>query len=332
MDKIGPMGWGNPTLTTDRNLYHERVSYELMCDNNPERISMAYAREETAIEKKIRSRFQFDSGYLFTEAEKLLYGSDIHVNQSEYGSIGSCVGTSHCTLVCSRIAQEILVEGQREDLFGQLNTNTDSVIPYIPYSYGVGRVLIGGGTRGDGSYCSWQINGSLQWGYLPCSTPGLAGPYPQTQSSNCRNFGSNKTLLLKYTNIAKQYLLTDTRRINTGEELKQAIIIEKAPVQICSSWGFAYWTDKDGLKLYKPSGSWAHSLSLIGVFEINKNWYAAVRNSWGRDAHKLNPGAGVPDGCFIITLETADKWLKDAQAQTIGEIQGMTLDIPSFQI
>jgi len=243
----------------------------------------------------------------------------------------NCVGYSHCMMLGSRIAYEILVEGDPEDLF---DDGTHSYVPYIPYSYGAGRVYVGGNKiRGDGSLCEWQIQGSMEYGFLPCGTPGLEGPYPQSSERVGRQFGSSKSVLDKYKPEAMKYDLVNSWDIKDVDSAKDAVLVKRAPLQICSNWGFASAgvDNRYGIEIYRRSGQWAHSMQIIGMFLLKGQWFVVVRNQWGRNYHKA-PGAGVPAGSFIIPIELLASWIPNAVVMAIGELQGRQLDLNAPQV
>ena len=326
MSELGHMGWGFEHLSIQKNLYNERILYDVMCDNMPEKISFAYDREETPIEKKIRKLFQFDEGWSFHIVEQIIYDRVLLMSQN----LGNCVGASHAQLIASKVAHDIYVSGQNELMFGE-NTDPqiDSVVPYITFSYQAGKMLAGSRPSSDGSWGNVQQKASLTIGILPCSTPGLVGPFPQPSASVTRSFGPS--MVKKYQEQASKHLMLDSRQVKSFEELKQAIVVEKTPCQITSGWGFASagFDTKYGITIFKASGSWAHSMQLIAVFELKGQWFVLVRNQWGDKHGEI--GLGLPRGCFVITSETADRWLKDAFCFTIGDIQ-MNKIKPSFQI
>lgn len=244
--------------------------------------------------------------------------------------VHNCVGASHCELLASKAAHEIYVIGQNEDFYGEDKVNVDSFVPYIPFSYQAGKMLAGSNPRSDGSYGNVQQKASLTIGIVPCSTPGLVGPFPQPSASVCRSF--TPSVIKKYTSIASQYLMLNSRRISSFDDLKQAVVIEKTPCQIASGWGFSSTgvDSKYGVNISIHNRSWAHSMQIIGVLNIKGSWFVLVRNQWGDDAH-ASIGRKLPPGCFLITSDTADKWLRDAYCFTIGELQLKKI-MPVFQI
>jgi hypothetical protein len=285
-------------------------------------------RSETPMERLIRSKFEFDEGWSFHVAEELAYGQDSAIVQQ----IGSCVGASHVALLAAKLAHEVLLEGDPEEPWGESDVGTaDSPMPWMPWSYQAARCYEAGwwGDSSDGSYCSVQIAASQKHGIVPCcEVEGVLGspvtPYPNPSGSYTRAF-NRKSKLDPFLPVAAKYPLKDSTVVSSGDQVWESITVAKTPIQICSGWGFAYHREQDGLRVFRRSGSWSHSMQIIGAFSIGSNRYECVRNQWGRNAHG-QPGRGFPGGCFIITHDTMESWIRDANAMTIGELVG----IPSF--
>lgn len=274
-----------------------------------------YSPDPTAL-AKIKEKQNFDSGYDFTIVEALVYGEDLQPGPQ---NIGNCVGYSHCMLLASKIAHEIFVELQPEK---PLATNTP--IPYIPYSYGAGRVYVGGNRYwGDGSNCADQIQASMEHGFLPCDTPNLTGPFPQSTSTIGRQFGKSRSTLDKFHDTAINFDLVESTRITSVDEVRRFLTEVYSPLQICSSWGFrpSYYDNNRGIWIYKASGRWSHSMQLVGWISIKGEEFIHVRNQWGRDAHK-NSTPVIPLGGFLISPDTMKSWLRSAYCASIGEIKG----------
>lgn len=270
---------------------------------------------------KVKATANFDSGYSFSLVEPLVYGKHLTPGPQ---NIGNCVGYSHCMLLASKIAHEIFVELQPEQPLTQ-----NEPIPYIPYSYGAGRVYIGGNRLGgDGSNCSWQIQASMEHGFLPCDASGITGDIPQGSSSTGRQFGRSKSILDQFRPQAIKFDLVDSTRVYTTDDVKKCLTEIYTPIQICSNWGFrpAVYDDNCKVWIYKASGTWSHSMQLIGWIEIKGKTFIQVRNQWGTSAHK-DCTPVIPLGGFLIEPETLSRWLKSAYAATIGEIKGKAKEI-----
>lgn len=328
-DKLGEMGWGIPNLSIEKNLYNEQILYDVLSDNMPEKISFAYYRGETPIEKKIKALFQFDDGWSFFPVVDIIYHGEYRGENGglEPGpqSCGCCVSYSHVLSLASKIAHEMYVDGDGEETMG----DGELGCPFVGYSYGCSRVKVGGGMRGDGSLGQWIIKASQDFGFITCKEAGVSKPDPS--SSITRNYGSSKAMLDKYQTIASQRKLKSTRLIKSYDDLWQNIVVEKSPCHIASNWGFSFSHNQDGMAIYKRSGSWAHQMGIQAAFKVNNNRYAYIYNQWGRNAHK-NPGRELPKGGFIVTEELFDSWVKNAHCASISEVQTEKMILPSFQI
>lgn len=308
----GKMGWGKKSETLARiRSVEKRMLDQVAC--------RVLAKEATPagqmlpkVEAKIRAKFQFDEGWDFTVAELMVYKAVLTFLQN----IGNCVGASHVMLVAARIAHEILADGDAEEPLGQ----GDLAMPFAAYSYGVGRWagnMLGGG---DGSYCGAQIQGTQEHGFLPCFTPGLEiySELPQGTATVGRLFGRSLTEIKKWTAKALPFDLLEAPVCTSADDCKLLVVEKKIPLQICSGQGFAFWKvdPTTGINLYRPSGSWSHSIQIVACFAIKGRWFVKVRNQWGVDAHR--------DGMtFTITLEDFARWIKSAECIGIGQIQGL---------
>lgn len=324
------MGWGQVDLGLDQNrLVEAKLQNELpvLCSAGETAGASAII---PSIEQTIRSKFKFDEGWDFMVAERMVYKLGDTETLMIPQNMGNCVGDSHCCLLASRIAHEILAEGDPEDPLGY----GDLAVPFIPYSYGVGRWVGDMLGPGDGSYCGAQIEGTMKYGFLPCFTTGLKEAYgdlPQSSTSVGRLFGRSKSEISKWTDKAAQFDLLEAPKCESAEDLKTLIVNKKVPIQICSGWGFAYdgFDNKYGVHLYRKSGSWSHSMQLVACFAIKGQWFTVIRNQWGQDQHKGSPEIGIPGGCMVITIELFERWVQSAEAIGIGAIKGLPAN-PGF--
>lgn len=337
----GNCGWGEPTDPLHHRLYKERMKAEY-CEDigifSPLPQLLAAKGEESAMEKLAKAMMPYDDGWDFDYVDKLLYRNVPYVNQ---GSVGSCVGAGSASAVASKIATEILIEGDPEEPFGLdvdpdgRNTNLPTCgIPFVGYHYGAGKTMekwtgskfSGRGWCSDGSYCSAQIWALKTSGFIPCSEVKNFSKGPQ--SDDVRSWGCNqRNELNDHLEIGLKYRMENTVRVRNGDELKNVITVLKQPCMICSSWAFVPDSSVSGLGwVYRKSGSWAHNLSIVACVLVNGVWYVKVRNQWGKNAHK--------DGWdFWIRLDLADRWMRDAECQSIGELSLKKSGVlPSFPV
>lgn len=313
------MGWGDSTFNIAQRSTIERGLQENLKIAVPASFAVGASSVHEKIEAAIRKQFKFDEGFSFYVTDRMVYGTDLML----YQLIGNCVGASHAMLCASRYAYEILAEGDPEEPLGTGMLGC----PWIPYSYGVGRLVGDMLGPGDGSYCGAQIEGTQKYGFIPCFTEGLdryGGELPQSSAEANRLLGRSRAEIEKWMAKAKPFDLLEAPRCESADDAKLLVCDRRIPLQICSGWGFRYWKrDANGVELYRPSGSWAHSMQVCAVFRIKGQWYVAIRNQWGNEAHLGSPEQGIPRGSFVITIEDFAKWVRSAECIGIGQIQGL---------
>lgn len=328
------MGWGRKTHNIAQTMAIEKMTLDKVPIRCAAKDSVGATSIDPTIEKAIRAKFKFDEGWDFMVAERIVYGLKDDETWMVPQLIGNCVGDSHCGLITARYAHEILAEGDAEEPLGKRMLGS----PFIPYSYGVGRMegdMLG---PGDGSYCGAQMQGTLKYGFLPCFTEGLdryAGPgdaaLPQGTAQANRLFGSSRREIEKWTAKASKFAMKEAPVATNADEAWDLMVNKKIPLQICSGQGFAYWKfdTRYGVHLYRPSGTWSHSMQLVVAFVIKGQRFRVIRNQWGLDAHKGSPEIGIPGGCMVIAEEDFARWIRDSEVMGIGEIDGLPTN-PGF--
>jgi hypothetical protein len=325
------MGWGDRTLQPHQNLAMESRSIQYLSDKTGIVCSASAAegasKMSPKMDKLIRSFFKFDSGWDTMVAERMLYKLTPEQTLMVTQNIGNCVGDSHCCLVAGRIAHEVFAIGEAEEPFGfgQLS------VPFIAYSYGAGR-LVGGmiNSRGDGSYCGAQMEGSQEYGYLPCSTPGLNEAYgessmPQGSAKTGRKFGSSKSEIEKWKGEATKFDLLEAPVCKTVDDAIMMIEEKQIGLQICSGTMPGRPVYDKALDCYVYTG-WtpaSHSTQIVTSFKQKGRQFFVGRNQWGYGAHKGAPSLGIPGGCYVFPAENLASWLKRAECIGVGSIQGI---------
>jgi hypothetical protein len=258
--------------------------------------------------------FPFDAGFAFWPILERVYGKEF---PNDNQSVGNCVPYGSCYANVDRIAVELLVNGEAESFF----------IPFVPYSYGAGRVYIGNvNWPSDGSVGAWQIAADMSCGLLPTDTPGLPIRHEddmQGSATTNHEWMRSKTILDKWKQYAISLTVGEGSEVKDFEQLKTAVVVKKQPVTIASNWGFVS-NGKDakyGIVTHRKGGSWAHQMHIRAVFSIKGQWFVYVANQWGNDAHPL-VGDGFVLGGFVITAELFDTWAKDAEVYVRGSING----------
>ena len=265
-------------------------------------------------------QFEFDEGFDFYEAVERGVGNQIPPGPQ---LVGNCVPYGSCLSLCDRYAVELLEFGENETFW----------YPFIPYSYGAGRVYVGGvHWAGDGSTGAWQIEADKKHGILPSDLEGIPNSGPtDMQSTRSVNDKWKRTdsILNQWKPEAIEYAVGASTHIRNFEQTKIAICDKKQSVTIASSWGFAPAGNKDGMVIHRRSGSWSHQMHIRGCFAVNNNWYIHVQNQWGNSAHPTI-GRKLPPGGFVITAELYDTWAGQAEVYSRGSIKGRIYK-PNFQ-
>lgn len=324
-DLLGPMGWGpqDREMHPDNILVFESESIYMAQNDSPIAWTERPAREVPDSLKHRLEEVHQKHGMSYNEGSidlrlltEVAFGS-LYMWLAQI--IGSCVASGGIKCWTLSALYQILVLGQPEEALGHMRLGVDTIVPYGPMSYGLGRRR-GNMRRGDGSYCSIQIASFMKDGVLDCNTPQLHritgtddNNFPEPQSAKLyREFGSWGHL-----DDLKPYL--DYRVLESVEvkDASQSVELLRAgkPHMICSGWGFGPTSKKvNSFTVYKRSGSWSHNMTICGVLVgEDGNLYIIVLNSWGPRAHR--------DGeFFIIPIELYAKWLKSASCIAIGDI------------
>lgn len=265
--------------------------------------------------------FPFDDGWAFWPIVERVYGKQMPPGPQ---SVGNCVPYGSCLAIFDRICTELLFFGEAESLF----------VPFVPYSYGAGRVFVGGVYwRGHGSLGSWQIKADMQHGLLPTDIPGVPIRYEddmQGSASTNSNWMRNESVLEKWEPSAEDLTIGEGTEINNFDQLKIAVYDKKQSVTIASGWGFRSMgvDNKYGIVVHRQGGSWSHQMHIRSVFEIKGQWFVYVGNQWGTNYHP-RIADGFPLGGFVIFAELFDQWVKQAECFVRGSVNGRVYQ-PNF--
>ena len=281
-----------------------------------------FAAKEVPRRKEYPIPEGFDGGWEFWTAVEKCYSKQVPPGPQD---VGDCVGFSDVLSACDLIAHEVYWEGQSETF----------IVPTVLFSYGAGRVYIGGNQLGnsDGSTGAWQIAADVKYGYLPSDVPGL--PFNpndpcEPNGSDVRKWGSTKSILDQWAPKAAPHKLGEGTEIRDTAELKKAICDLHRPCTIASNWGFAKkgLDPKYGIVLWTRSGSWSHQMHIRGVTQIKGAWFTYIGNQWGTDYHG-DPGKG-PRGGFWVPLELMNQWIPQAEVYARGIFPGREAKKPDF--
>ena len=226
------------------------------------------------------------------------------------GQVGSCVsfGTTHAVMFS--MASEI-INGDREIVR----------VPAPEPIYGGSRVEVNNGRapfRGDGSVGAWAAKWVRTWGIV------AQDKYPSVDlssysESRAREWGS-RGVPTEIETIAKQHPIGDTTLITSFSDACSALASGYG-ISVCSNRGFSMRRDEDGF--CKPSGSWGHCMSFIGMRRTGKRPGLFIVNSWGFSSTtgpKSHPDA--PASGWWVDADTADQMLKSRDSWAFSKFAG----------
>lgn len=212
---------------------------------------------------------------------KLFNGQDmIRVVQET----GDCVGMSMTDVVNANQAIEI-VRGDRE----KWRQTIDS------YVYAYSRVIVGrNGLRGGaGSVGSWMAKAVQEGGVLPVDEPNVPSYSGRLSDTWGDDKKYNGVSFRDFIDSANDRLLRTVARIRNWSELRDAVINGHLGT-IASNRGYKMKPDSSGF--HRPSGSWSHQMSILGLCDDPKQSWVAIGNQWG-DQHGR-----------LIDFETQEPW------------------------
>ena len=236
--------------------------------------------------------------------------------------IGSCVASGDFRTTVYRCVVQTMLLQQPVALVGDKISGSNNISFFAPYNYRAGRSIAGINGNSDGSLCMPHIKGKMQYGHLTCNASGLTSDaYPEPQDKRLyKQWGANDSLLNRFRDQAKCYL-TESEPVKDGDFAHEAICKRFKPFNICSLWAFKS-TNKplgkgpDGKPIYlwtrNRRDQWAHNMSVVGCAVYKGRHYILIENSWGNfhDGNRI----------FAIELSEFAAWLRDAECQTVGNI------------
>ena len=323
--KPGPQGWGEEFQRIEDKFLQEQRSLDTAMSKNPELFQRREARDVNdanfALITELLKANGIEEGFWFSAIEKVVFG-DFLAWLAQI--IGSCVASGGMRATARRMLVEVFLLNDPEQLFGTKLVGPLNVAHFAPYSYRAGRKRAGINS-GDGSYCSVHIEGMMEDGMLPCSTPGLvADAYPEPQSSRLyRQWGNSNSLMNQFLDEARRFLLKESEKVTSHSQSKQLIREHYKPHMVCSGWAFKpdyvhpeWRIEGEPVWIYTRDrrNSWAHNMTIDGDVTIfTGEEFTFVDNSWGQRAHKNG-------SWFVIKADEHDTWCRDSQQMSIGDI------------
>jgi len=241
------------------------------------------------------------------EAYRKLFG--VNPPERNQGQVGSCVGAGTTDANEKTLANQV-VQG-----FG--GEYRDIALEVI---YAGSRVEIGGGKiRGDGSIGAWAAKFVTQYGIVP---RGQVGRYDLSQydEARCRAWGRSG-VPDDLEPEAKKHPVGDAAAVRNWTEAKKALA-NGFGIAVCSNQGFTMRRDDRGI--CKPSGTWAHCMSLDGYhIDADGREYGHITNSWGDNAHTGPVGWGNPNRAgFWTDSRTIDRMLGQGDSWAFSGVTG----------
>lgn len=265
-----------------------------------------------------------EDGWEFWTAQQAFYPQLARGPQD----VGDCVGYSDVLSFVDGICDEVYWLDEVEAPF----------IPLVWFSYGAGRVYIGQNRlgRSHGSTGAWQIAADVEYGYLPHDAPGLRvkpTERPEPWASEYEPWSWTRSILDQWAPKAAPYKVGAHRRLQTAQDVMEAVTVRHRPLTIASNQGFRKrgFDSRYGITLWDFGGSWAHQMHIRAVVKIKGNWFVYVGNQWGADFHG-DPGRGPRGGFWIAMDSTMEKWAPRAVIYERGKFVGRPPEKPEFSV
>lgn len=324
MSQPGPMGWGLPDEPETKWISAEQEALDTLAAAVPERLMRSAPKTPNAdlIAKvqKIQNDNGIESGFCFLYLAEAIFGAPLDWLRQ---LIGSCVASGDMRTTSYRMLAEVFLLNDPESLPGIDIDGTDSLAFFAPYNYRAGRREAGINGRSDGSLCLPHIRGKMKYGHLPCSTSGLrSDAFPEPQDTGLyKDWGADNRLLDQYADRGKKFQLLESEPIKSAQDFHDVCCDGYKPANICSMWSFEpdyqhpSWKDSQGNPVWifkRGRQPWAHNMSVIGCVMVGGKEFIIIENSWG-NFHKGRKWFAIPASLF-------DTWVRDAQCQSVGEI------------
>lgn len=233
---------------------------------------------------------------------------------------GDCVATSSRMTAQIRACVEI-VKGDFEQ-YKRL---------FTPFHYATGRVLIGKNRLrgGAGSIGGWQAEANTKFGWLAEEhngglkyTKAIADAWGDDRKHQGKSFRD-------FLEVADDSALEQWARVQSWNEARDSMY-HGYPLTIGSNRGYTMKPDRDGF--HRPSGNWAHQLTVYAFWENVRTPVVAIGNTWG-DVHgetkDPETGEALPDGTILVRLEDFVKFHLTPSAECISysSINGFDAEI-----
>ncbi len=221
-------------------------------------------------------------------------GEYVRLKAYNQGNIGSCVGNAEALCLSTEAALDIVQRNEPE---------TFQYMASPEACYGFGREAGGMLGGGDGCYGAAVAKADMSFGTLWQTSYGSID-LADYSVGRCRDWGRNG-VPSGLRDIAKQHKLSDSYRIKTVEEA-WALIGAGHPINQCSNLGFSTTRDAEGIS--RQSGSWGHSMAIIGRRTTKGgNRLFLIQNSWGDNWASGGLYEDQPQGSFYCSDKDVEK-------------------------
>ena len=225
-------------------------------------------------------------------------------------SVGDCVSQATSLSLDTLKVTEIVL-GERERWVGR---------SACEFFYHTSRVVVGQNRiRGDGSINAWAAKAVHLYGSLRRQNYGVVD-LSVYSPARARQWGSSK-IDVKLFEEAKPHNITRFAAIkNFGEACDS--LYNGYPIIVASSQGFTSKRDSEGF--CAPSGSWMHSMAVLGYKDDDRRPGVMIANSWP----SYLPGSnsfGLPPSCFWCDASVFDRLCKFNDTFSFAGFEGFKL-------
>lgn len=335
----GPMGFEIPTVnaTPKEKIYHSKVEQEIFAKESPKVFEQ---REAVAVPPELAKAwdlFQQSKGRApgsndLTMIVEFIFGTQFMWFPQD---IGSCVYSNMYRPWVDRMCWEIALRGDPESYTGSGELGVQSIAPHC-VQYGFARE-IAKMRSGDGLYKAPMIK-SLTQGVVLCNTPKLKQLNEANGAGAIENYPEprNAALYRKIGNWAWNAELQPYRTCKLLESVDVKTVdqhrlqeSQSKPMIICSSLAYKkIGTHKDGFAIHgiDRGNRWDHNMDFSGfrVASDGDRFTRLTTRSWNQRNQSYETH------CFNISDSELTKIYKeDVDVASIGEIEGLTIVLPS---
>ncbi len=231
------------------------------------------------------------------------------VTAYDQGNVGSCVG--HGTASALSVLNAVEIMFRKEPQAFRAMHSADGM-------YGLAREAANMLRNGDGCTGSGAAKAVVDYGTL-YNIRYDAADLSVDNPTRCRQYGTRGVgSALK--NEASERKVLAVYRAKSAQEA-WSLIGNGYPINVCSSQGFSKQRDGDGV--CRPSGSWSHSMSIIGRRTTNNGRKLfLIWNSWGDNWASGPYWEDMPFGSFWAEYNVVDGMLARGDSFAYSELDG----------